>query len=84
MPPAGTSDPEILNWLEQNNYLLVTENRRTMPTHLADHLKAGKHIPGILLIRPLTNIGKLVEELLLIWSVSDSEEYHDKISYIPL
>ena len=28
-PPTGMSDPNILNWLEENRYILVTENRST-------------------------------------------------------
>ncbi len=83
VPSAGTPDPEILDWLEQNNYLLVTGNRRTMPVHLADHLNSGKHIPGILLLRGAISLGELVEDLLLIWYASEVEEYTDKISFIP-
>ena len=33
-PSKGTQDPEILLWLEANDFILVTENRRTMPDHL--------------------------------------------------
>ncbi len=30
-PPKGTLDPELLIWLETNSYILVTENRSTIP-----------------------------------------------------
>lgn len=46
-PPSGTSDPDILAWLEESGYILVTENRSTMPVHLSDHFVAGRHIPGL-------------------------------------
>jgi len=52
-PPAGTSDPDLLVWLERHRALLVTENRSTMTEHLAAHFAAGHHIPGILWIRPV-------------------------------
>jgi Domain of unknown function (DUF5615) len=51
-PSAGTSDPAILVWLEQHGYILVTENRSSMPRHLPDHLEAGRHVPGIFWSRP--------------------------------
>jgi hypothetical protein len=38
MPAKGTPDPEILIWIEQNHYLLVTNNRTSMPAHLKNHL----------------------------------------------
>lgn len=82
-PPLGTSDPDILNWLEQNDFILVSRNRNTLPGHLKDHIAKGKHVPGILLIRKETLIGKLIEDLLLIWGASELEEYRDQIAYLP-
>ena len=29
-PPKGTSDPDILAWIEKTGYILVTGNRRTI------------------------------------------------------
>jgi len=41
-PQKGTLDPDILCWCEEHGFILVTNNRRTMPVHLADHLAMGK------------------------------------------
>jgi len=51
-PAKGTLDPEILLWCESHGFVLVTNNRRSMPVHLADHLAAGQHVPGIFTISP--------------------------------
>ena len=83
-PPRGTLDPEILRWCEEQDFLLVTNNRKSMPEHLAAHLEAGKHVPGILELNPKMNVGETIEELLLIWGASDSSEYQDVIVYLPL
>jgi hypothetical protein len=83
-PPAGTSDPDILGWLEENGHILVTENRRTMPVHLSAHFAAGRHIPGVFWIRPGVSIGCLIEDLFLIWSASTAEEYQDCALFVPL
>jgi len=58
-PPAGTLDPDILDWLEKNGYIPVTENRSTMPVHLFNHFAAGRHIPGVFWIRPGIGIGRV-------------------------
>jgi predicted nuclease of predicted toxin-antitoxin system len=34
----GTLDPDILLWCEANHFCLVTNNRKSMPRHLVDHL----------------------------------------------
>ncbi len=83
-PPVGTLDPDILGWLEENGYILVTENRSTMPVHLSDHFAAGRHIPGVFWIRPGVGIGRIIEELNLIWFASTAGEYQDRLLFIPL
>lgn len=83
-PPTGTSDPDVFGWLEENGYILVTENRSTIPVYLSDHFAAGRHIPGVFWIRPDVGIGRIIEELYLIWFVSTAEEYGDRMLFIPL
>jgi hypothetical protein len=83
-PPLGTSDPDILVWLEEHGYILVTENRSTIPVHLTDHFAAGRHIPGVLWIRPNVGIGRIIEDLYLIWFASEAKEYWDRTLFIPL
>ena len=43
-PPKSTLDPEILCWCEEYNCLLVTNNRKSMPIHLTDHIAQGRHV----------------------------------------
>ena len=82
-PPKGTADPDLLIWLEENNFILVTENRSTIPIHLADNFAQKRHIPGVFWIRPNVNIGQIIEELYLIWLVSTAEEFQDRTLFIP-
>jgi hypothetical protein len=84
VPPVGTSDPEILRWCETNSFLLVTNNRKSMPRHLKDHLAEGRHVPGILVLNPGMSLGEAIEELILIWELSEPSEYRDLIVYLPL
>jgi hypothetical protein len=51
-PPKGTLDPTILLWCEEYNFILVTNNRSSMPIHLKEHLEEGRHIPGIFILNP--------------------------------
>lgn len=83
-PARGTSDPEILTWCEQNQFILITNNRNSMPQHLTDHLAAGHHVPGILIIDLKAPIGEVLEDLILIAGASYEDEFLDRIDYIPL
>jgi hypothetical protein len=83
-PPTGTSDPDLLSWLEEHGCILVTGNRGTIPVHLANHLAAGRHTSGILWLRPRTSIRAIIKELYLIWLASTAEEHRDRTLFIPL
>ncbi|NEP58992.1 MAG: hypothetical protein F6K31_18550 [Symploca sp. SIO2G7] len=83
-PSKGTLDPEILLWCEANEFILVTNNRSSMPVHLTEHLAEGHHILGILVLRDTASMGEILEDLVLIFLAADESEYQDLISYIPL
>ena len=83
-PSRGTPDPQLLCWIEEHGYLLVTNNRTSMPGHLRDHLATNRHIPGILVAPFPLDIGALIEELILVWGASQPGEYQDQIVYLPL
>ena len=83
-PPKGALDPEILDWCEETNFVLVTNNRISMPVHLADHLERNHQIPGIFILNPNPNIGENLEELILAYLASEEDEYQNRIVYLPL
>jgi Domain of unknown function (DUF5615) len=81
-PFIGTLDSEILVYLELSQRLLVTDNRSSMPGHLADHWSNGGHIWGLLWTRPATPIGRLSQDLHLVWDASEAEEWQDRLDWI--
>lgn len=83
-PAYGTLDPGILVWCETHHFVLVTNNRRSMPRHLKDHFDLGHHVPGVLVINVAMTVGQIIDELVLIAGASDVDEYQDLILYLPL
>lgn len=83
-PPRQTPDPDILIWCEAHDFLLVTNNRSSMPVHLNDHLNAGRHVPGIFILNAAMSIGDTLDELALIWEISTLDEYLDQIRHLPV
>lgn len=79
----GLSDPQVLSLAAQENRILVTHDRRTMPLHFADFIVNQKS-PGVLIIAQKVNVNVAIEELLLIWAASDAEEWLDIIVDLPL
>jgi len=83
-PPRGMLDPEILIWCEVNGFCLVTNNRKSMPRHLVDHLGLGRHMPGIFVVNLAMTMGQMIDELVLIADASADDEYRNLIIYLPL
>src|SRR4051794_11582418 len=81
--PIGVSDPDILLWAEREQRILVSEDKSTMPGHLADHLAAGRHSPGVFTVRPGFSLPQVLTFLVLAAYASDPGEWQDQIIYIP-
>jgi predicted nuclease of predicted toxin-antitoxin system len=81
-PLRGTQDPDILVWCGKMGFLLVTNNRASMPMHLADHLAQGNHIPGILVFRRCSAVKAILDDLILIAEASSKDEFQDQLVYI--
>ena len=83
-PPFGTLDSDILRYLEVSQRLLITDNRKSMPGHLQSHWALGGRIWGLFWVRPRTPMGRLAQELMLVWETTEAEEWIDKLDWIPL
>jgi len=83
-PLKGTLDPEILLWCEQHNFILVTNNRRSMPVHLTEHLTQNRLIPGIFVLRKKFTIGEIINDLVFIAQAGEQCDYQNRITHIPL
>ena len=81
-PPDQTPDPVILVWCEAHGFVLVTNNRRTMPVHLKDHLAAGRRCYGIFILNKKMSPSQTVDVLALHWLAEDPEVFMDQIIFL--
>jgi len=76
-------DPEVLALAAQENRILVTHDRRTMPRHFADFILHHSS-PGVFIIAQTMSVRVAIEELLLVWAASASAEWRNLIVELPL
>jgi hypothetical protein len=81
--PLGSKDPDILLWAEAHGRVLVTRDQGTMLVHLADHLRAGHHSPGVLLLRRNMTLGQVVSGLALVAHAADPALLRDRAEFVP-
>jgi hypothetical protein len=80
---AGLEDPEVLRIASDSGRVLVSQDRRTMPGHFARYVESAPS-PGVILLREATPIATAIEELVLIWSASEGDEWMNRLVWIPL
>jgi hypothetical protein len=80
---AGVEDPEVLQIAADSGRILVSQDRRTMPRHFTRYVDRTPS-PGVILVREMVPISVVIEELILIWTASEAEEWLNRLVWIPL
>jgi hypothetical protein len=81
--PLGTTDPDVLLWAEREGRIVITLDRNTMPGHLANHLQAGRHSPGVLIVRGQAALSAILARLVVIAHAGDPQDCQDRVEFIP-
>lgn len=79
----GLADPEVLSRAAQENRILVTHDRRTMPTQFAAFIVKNTS-PGVFIIGQNVSVRAAIDELSMIWNCSDGDEWINLFVDIPL
>jgi hypothetical protein len=79
----GRPDPEVLAHCVREGRMLLSHDARTMPRHFAGVLAMGDS-PGLMIVPQSMSIGKAVEDLHLVWSLTEAEEWVNTITRLPL
>ena len=84
MPPKRTPDPQLLEFAEANRMAIFTFDRSTMAVHADAHVGAGRHTFGVFIwTNKMVGVKAAAEELVLLWSASEAEEWIDQVVYLP-
>jgi hypothetical protein len=80
---TGLADPEILEFAAGEGRILVSHDRRTIIHHFRNHLAARKSSPGVFLVPQSAPLGPIAEVLVVVWAVSEAEEWRDQLRHLP-
>ena len=77
-------DPEILAWAAENNRILLTHDRATMPDFAYERILSRQSMPGMFVVNDSTPIRHTIDELLLLNECSTQTEWSGLVIYLPL
>ena len=80
---AARNDQEVLEVAARDGRLLVTHDQKTMPRHFAEFITRATS-PGLLVIPQHLSVATVVEDLRLIWFITEAEEWINRVSFLPL
>lgn len=79
----GLGDDIVLALAASENRILLSHDRKTMPYHFGDFIQ-HQISPGVFIIRKRFEMSKVVDDIILVWSASEPDEWTNIISQIPL
>lgn len=77
-------DEKLLLWASQNDRVLLTHDRRTMPIHFATLLEKGENLQGVIIAPRQLPIGQAIDELEMIIVCSENDEWQNILKILPL
>lgn len=80
---SGATDPELLIRAAQEGRIVVTHDRRTMPAHAAVLINEGKSFAGLFVVPRSLPLGQVIEDLELMITCSEADEWVNIIRYLP-
>jgi hypothetical protein len=80
---VGVPDPEVLTMAAESGRILVSHDRKTMPSYFT-RFRETRSSPGIIIVAQNLDIGAAIEDLLLIWAATNAEEWAERIGFVPI
>ena len=79
----GVKDADVLMIAATQKRILISHDRKTMPSEFAEFIVSNQS-SGVIIVSRKLSIEATIEELLLIWAASSADEWVNRIAKLPL
>lgn len=79
----GMDDTAVLNWAVDNNHILITKDRATIPPLVDQRLTEGIPSPRILILRPGAQLNTILTMIEAIVAYNLNTDWHYPVRWIP-
>lgn len=77
-------DAAILDFAQRQRLLVVSHDVNTMPAAAYARLSSGDSFPGLFMVQQTLPIATVIDNLVLIWSSTDLEDWRNQVVFLPL
>jgi len=83
-PMYQATDPKVLEWVAQEQRILLTHDVHTLVGDAYKRVEAGLTMPGVILVPSTLLIGKAIEDLVLLIEAGVPSDFENLVVFIPL
>jgi len=80
----GSSDAAILDWAAQHQYILITQDSKTLPLEAYERMKIGLPMPGVIVVPKSLPVAQAIEELESIIVCGVPADFDQRVLWLPL
>ena len=77
-------DPAVLEWAAKENRIVLTYDVKTLVGDANERIEQGLPMPGVILILTTLAIGQALSDLEIAIGVGESDDFTDRVTFIPL
>ena len=81
---AEAPDPVVLEWAALHDLVLLTHDRKTVPSFAYTRVADGLPMPGVFVVSSDMPIGRAIEELLIAVDCLSSADCRNQVYHFPL
>jgi predicted nuclease of predicted toxin-antitoxin system len=78
------ADAAVLEYAAAHQLIVVSHDVNMMPANAYTRIQAGTPVAGLLMVKQSDPVGLLIDDLMLIWSASEAEEWQSVVGFLPL
>ena len=80
---SGAQDSDLLDWAAREGRILLTHDAATLIDLANDRAASGLPMPGVFLVNQRSQIGRVIEQLVLLIECSHEGEWEGRICHLP-
>lgn len=77
-------DPKLLELALTENRIIITHDINTFPKYAYEKLRKGEQVSGVIIVPQDMPIGEAVNELEIIITCSEENEFENRVEFLPL
>jgi hypothetical protein len=77
-------DAELLEFAASQHWIVVSHDVNTMAAAATSRIDSKLPVAGLIMVHQDDSVGAIIENLVLIWSASEMEEWMNQVVFLPL